>query len=240
MAIKIAAVGDIHVGRSSFVTYTQLFEEIAKKADILMMCGDLTHNGLPQEAEQLSKQLSSIRIPKLAVLGNHDHHQHKQTEIKQILRSGGIIFVDDEPYQHTTIGFTGVKGFGGGFGSHTLGMFGEEEMKDFAREAIAQAEALEVNLEELEHEKVAKKIVLLHYSPIVETIKGEPLEIYPFLGTSRLEEVIDRFRVSYVFHGHAHFGSAMGNTRTGVPVYNVSIPVREKISQEYPFLIIEA
>lgn len=239
MSLRIGAIADIHVGRSSFLSYANIFNAIGIHADVLLLCGDLTHNGYPQEAEKLVQELSGCTIPKLAVLGNHDFHQNKQQEIKNILRNGGIICVDDEPFEFKQIGFTGVKGFGGGFGLHMLGMFGEEEMKDFAREAIAQAEALEVHLEELEHERITKKVVLTHYSPIVDTIVGEPLEIYPFLGTSRLEEVIDRFHVASVFHGHAHFGSPEGKTLTGVPVYNVSLPVREKISKKMPYMVVE-
>lgn len=239
MKLRIAAMADIHVGKNSFTSYTDTFKAIGTKAEVLLLCGDLTHNGFPEEAKKLVDQLKECSIPKLAILGNHDYHQNKQEEIKKILQAGGVVLVDDEPFKMQKIGFTGIKGFGGGFGSHTLGMFGEEEMKDFAREAIAQAEALEVNLEQLEKEQVIKKIVLLHYSPIIDTLKGEPLEIYPFLGTSRFEEVIDRFNVTYVFHGHAHFGSPEGKTLKNIPVYNVSIPIMKKLFKDAPYRILE-
>lgn len=237
--IKIAALADIHVGKfiHPHASYEEVFEMVGHDADVFLMCGDLTDHGLPGEAERLVKYLQACTIPKIAVLGNHDCTRGYQNEITQILEEGGVNVLGEKVFEYDSIGFAGVKGFGGGFGQHMLGSFGEGIIKDFVREAINEAEQLEISLDYIG--RYAKKVVLLHYAPISQTNKGEPPEIYPFLGSSRFEEVVDRHDVSVVFHGHAHYGTHMGKTTRGIPVFNVSWPIMQKINAKKPYKVFE-
>ncbi len=237
--VKIAALADTHVGK--FIhpqnNYEEVFEAVGQDADILLIGGDLTDHGLPEEAKQLVTYLKKCTIPKAAVLGNHDYTRGNQEEIVHILEEGGVNVLGEKIFEFDSVGFAGVKGFGGGFGKHMLGSFGEDIIKDFVKETIDEAEQLEISLDYIG--RYEKKVVLLHYAPIPATNKGEPLEIYPFLGSSRFEEVVDRHEVSVVFHGHAHFGSTEGKTLKGIPVYNVSWPIMQKISPKRPYKVIE-
>lgn len=236
-SVKIAAISDIHVTERSHAKYQELFRRISKEADVLLFCGDLTDHGHVEEAEVLKSELQACTIPKIAVLGNHDFETGHQEEIKSILRSGDLILLEDEEYMYEDIGFAGVKGFGGGFGKFMLGAFGEKATKAFVDEAVYEQEQLEVHLDKIDH--MNKKVVLLHYSPTPTTLTGEPLEIYPFLGSTRLEEAIDRYDVSVVFHGHAHYGSPEGKTMKGIPVYNVAYPLMQKHFPDKPYRLIE-
>jgi uncharacterized protein len=174
------------------------------------------------------------KIPVIGVLGNHDHHTNQIDELKKILASAKFKFLDDEIFNYKDIGFAGVKGYGGGFGRFMLGLFGEEATKAFVSEAVNEALRLENALKRL---KTEKKVVVMHYSPIQETIEGEPLEIQPFLGCSRFAEVIDRFEgIQCVVHGHAHFAEHAGHTGKGVPVYNVSYEVLKKSNNQTYFM----
>jgi Icc-related predicted phosphoesterase len=230
--VRIAAVADVHCSTSSQGYFQNFFSQITERADVLLLGGDLTNYGHPQEAQVLVKELTaSVKIPVLAVLGNHDYESGKAESLTQILTDGGIIVLDGDSREIHGIGFAGVKGFGGGFGDHTLQGWGEPAIKDFVNEAVREALKLESALARLE---TAHRIALLHYAPIVGTVMGEPPEIYPFLGSSRLEEPIDRFRVTAVFHGHAHRGTPSSRTRGGVPVYNVAIPVLQKSFPDKP------
>ena len=233
--IRIAALSDIHVTERSHNKYQDLFSVISQKADILALSGDLTDHGLVSEAEILNAELVACTIPKVAVLGNHDYENGQEEEIKHTLRSAGVNLLEDEEFIFEDVGFAGVKGFGGGFGKFMLGSFGEKAMKAFVEEAVQEAEKLELSLSKVDHTE--KKVVLMHYSPTPTTLTGEPLEIFPFLGSSRLEEVIDRYEVSAVFHGHAHFGSLEGKTTKGIPVYNVAFPLLQKHTPKTPYKI---
>lgn len=235
--IKIAAIGDTHVTERSVGMYQTLFQEISSKADILLLCGDLTDHGLPHEAEILKTELHACTIPKIAVLGNHDHNNNQEDEIREILRSGEVVFVEDEAFVFQNIGFTGVKGFSGGYGKYILGAFGEKALKVFVDEAIAEAEMLERNITRIEN--MQKIVVLSHYSPTPSTLKGESPEIFPFLGTSRLEEVIDRYDIAAAFHGHAHYGTPEGKTLKNTPVYNVAYPLMQKTFPDNPYRLVE-
>ncbi len=235
--LRIAAIGDIHVTETSQGKYQKLLKDIESAADVLVLCGDLTDHGNPIEAKILRDELKNCIIPKLAVLGNHDHEFGKAEEVKKILQDGGIIMLDDETFQVNNVGFAGVKGFGGGFGQQMLTAFGEKAIKDFVDAGMLEVKQLEIGLAKLQDTK--HKVVALHYSPIRATNEGENLEIYPYLGSSRLEEVIDRFLVSYVFHGHAHHGSHYGKTTKGAEVFNVSMPLMNKINDAKPFKVIE-
>ena len=236
-AVRVAALGDLHFGKTSQGVFQHLFAQVSEQADILLLCGDFTDYGLPEEARDLVKDIStSLRLPVLAVLGNHDYHSGHQQQIGDILREAGVFVLDGDSHDVMGIGFAGVKGFGGGFGPRALGPWGEEMYKRFVHEAVEEALKLESALARL---RTPHRIVLLHYSPVQETVEGEPLEIYPFLGSSRLEEPINRYSVSAVVHGHAHRGQPTGHTTGGVPVYNVSLPLMTRLSPDRPFRILE-
>ena len=236
--LRIAAVADIHVKKSSAGALQPLFANVTENADVLLLCGDLTDYGTVEEARILAKDITStLRIPAIAVLGNHDLESNQEKEVVQILTDAGVVVLDGDSYELHGVGFAGVKGFGGGFGRRALGAWGEKIIKDFVHETINESLKLESALARL---RTPQKIALLHYSPIQATIGGEPLEIAAFLGSSRLEEPLDRYRVNAVFHGHAHRGSPQGRTKGNAPVYNVAMPVlAAAFPGEQPVRIIE-
>jgi len=235
--VRVAALGDTHCTKTSQGVFQPLFSRIAESADILLIAGDLTDYGLPDEARVLAKELAPLRIPRAAVLGNHDLESGKADEVRQILTDAGLVVLDGDACELQGIGVAGVKGFGGGFGKRALGPWGESIIKQFVREAVDEALKLEAALARL---RTTQLITLLHYSPIQKTVEGEPLEIYPFLGSSRLEEPIGRYPVSLVVHGHAHRGQLEGTTQTGVPVYNVSMPLlKRSFADQPPFRVFE-
>ena len=236
--VRIAAIGDLHFGRTTPPgSLHPLFAQISDSADILVLCGDLTDYGLAEEARAFVKELSpAVKIPIVAVLGNHDFESNQQAEIAHILKDSGVTVLDGETCEVHGIGFAGIKGFAGGFGRRALGPWGEEIIKRFVHEAVDEALKLESALARLRNEHL---VVLLHYAPIQGTVEGEPLDIYPFLGCSRLEDPITRFPVSAVFHGHAHHGAPEGRTRTNVPVFNVSASLMREVFPERPFRLIE-
>lgn len=222
----IAALGDIHMNASQHGKWKSKFEDISHKAKVLLLCGDLTDTGDEEEADLLIAELQSITIPVLAVLGNHDYEKGRQKQIRQILTDNKITVLDGEATVIENIGFAGVKGFGGGFDRYMLSMFGEDGMKSFVQEAVNESLLLDRALARLEQEHAAiKKVALLHYAPIAETVYGEPEQIYPFLGSTHLVEPLQRRKVSAAFHGHAHAGKFKALSPTGVPIYNVAVPV---------------
>jgi Icc-related predicted phosphoesterase len=226
--VRLAAVGDLHYAKGSQGAMQGLFSQCADAADILLLCGDLTDFGLAEEARVLAKDLTSVKIPIVAVLGNHDYESGQETEITEILTTAGVRMLDGDTVEFSGVGFAGVRGFCGGFGRGALGPWGESVVKAFVQEAVQEALKLESALQRLRTEH---KIVLLHYSPVRDTVEGEPPEIFAFLGSSRLEEPLTRLGATAVFHGHAHRGSPEGKTSTGVPVYNVAHQV---LSASYP------
>ena len=235
--VRIAALGDLHCTRSSAGKFQALFTQISESADLVLLAGDLTDTGQPDEARILARELSALRIPGVAVLGNHDFECGHQQEVSQILTDTGLNVLDGEACEINGIGIAGVKGFCGGFGTAALGPWGEPTVKQFVHEAVNEALKLEASLARL---RSKRQVVLLHYSPIRETVEGEPLEIYPFVGSSRLEEPITRFPVSIVVHGHAHRGRHEGRTKNNVPVYNVSLPLLNRVFPgRPPFLVLE-
>jgi Icc-related predicted phosphoesterase len=237
--VRIAAVGDIHLGRAEYGPPIQaLLGPVPERADLLALCGDLTDRGDPEEGRQLGRALATIGVPVVAVLGNHDHESGKVPELTQILRDAGVQVLDGgDAVEIHGVGFAGVKGFAGGFGRRALGPWGEEIIKLFAREAVEQALKLETSLSKL---RTDRRVVLLHYSPIVGTVEGEPREIYPYLGSSRLEEPLIRYPVDVVFHGHAHHGTLEGTTVGGVTVYNVSLALLHRsFPHDPPFRVVE-
>ena len=235
--MRIAALADIHCNNSSHDLLRPLFAQMARSADIVLLCGDLVDYGLPDEAAILAKEIVNLKIPVLAVLGNHEYESGKQEEVRKILSDAGANVLDGDAREVLGIGFAGVKGFGGGFGERALGPWGEDMIKQFVHEAISEALKLECALARLRSEK---RVVLLHYAPIQATVVGEPAEIFPFLGSSRLEEPLNRYPVSAVFHGHAHRGTPEGKTKTDVPVYNVAMKLLQNSFPHQPaFRVLE-
>jgi Icc-related predicted phosphoesterase len=235
--LRVAAIGDIHVSKTSQGAFQPLFTQINSSADVLVLCGDFTDYGLPEEAHILARELTAIKIPVIAVLGNHDFEGGRQQEIRAILTDAGVTVLDGEATEIEGVGFAGVKGFCGGFGRGALGPWGEHVIKQFVQEAVDESLKLEAALARL---RTPQRIAVLHYAPIRATVEGEPLEIFPYLGSSRLEEPINRYRVTAVFHGHAHRGAPEGRTATGVPVYNVAMPLLTRTNPERPpYLIVE-
>jgi len=236
--LRIAAIGDLHVSKHSQGTLQPLFSQISEDADVLLLCGDFTDYGLPDEARVLARELTAaMKVPVIAVLGNHDYEGGKPQEIREILSDAGVTVLDGEATELHGVGFAGVKGFAGGFGRGALGPWGEHAIKAFVQEAVDEALKLEAALARL---RTQTRIALLHYSPVRATVEGEPPEIFAYLGSSRLEEPINRYRVSAVFHGHAHRGAPEGRTSTGIPVHNVAMPLLLRTNPNRPpFLIVE-
>ena len=236
--LRIAAIADIHVKKSSAGTLQPLFAQASEQADVMLLCGDLTDYGTLEEGRILAKELTSaLRIPAIGVLGNHDCESNQEKDLVEMLTDAGVIMLDGDSYELHGVGFAGVKGFAGGFGRRALGAWGEQIIKNFVHEAIEEALKLEAALARL---RTPQKIGVLHYSPIQATVNGEPPEIIAFLGSSRLEEPLDRYRVNAVFHGHAHRGSPEGRTKGNAPVYNVAMPVlASAFPSAPPFRVIE-
>jgi Icc-related predicted phosphoesterase len=236
--VRIAAVGDLHYGKTSQGSLQTLTTTIADaEADVLLLCGDLTDYGLPDEARALAKELvGGVKIPIIAVLGNHDYESGAVTEVVAALREASVTVLDGETAEIRGIGFAGVKGFAGGFGRGVLGPWGEEATKRFVHAAVDETLKLETALARL---RTPTRVALLHYSPIQGTVEGEPREIFPYLGCSRLEEPLVRYAVSIVFHGHAHNGALEGRTTGNAPVYNVSLPLLRRLTPEQPFRIVD-
>lgn len=225
---RIAATSDIHYGKNSAGKMRELFTTASESADVVLICGDLTDYGHANEAKLLAEDLRRYaRVPVFAVLGNHDFESGEPQAVREILENAGVKIFDGECCELDGVGFAGVCGFGGGFGARMLSAWGEPIIKSFVQEAVDQALKLEQALARLHTEH---RVVLLHYAPIAETVAGEPLEIFPFLGSSRLEGPLNRFNVTVAFHGHAHNGAAEGRTMMGVPVFNVAAPVLAKIN----------
>ncbi|HTL76242.1 MAG TPA: metallophosphoesterase [Casimicrobiaceae bacterium] len=235
--VRFAAVGDIHCKKDSAGAFRELFAQASDAADALLLCGDLTDYGLPEEARVLASELGAAKVPIVAVLGNHDFESDAQNDVRNILADAGVHVLDGEACEIHGVGIAGVKGFAGGYGRATLGSWGERSIKTFVNEAIQEALKLESALAKL---RTAERLAVLHYSPIEATVQGEPIEIFPFLGTSRLEEPLIRYPVSTVLHGHAHRGSPEGRTVNGTPVYNVALPLLKRTYPDRPaFRLIE-
>src|ERR1044072_7060310 len=238
--MTVAAIGDLHVTEDSVAPYREVFAEISRVADVLVLCGDLTNFGRTSEAEILAEDIRTCAIPVLGVLGNHDSECGQPEEVTRILHEAGMTILDEQAIEIDVVGFAGVKGFMGGYGRGELAPFGEPidkgfmggdarcELapfgepiaKAFVDEAMNEARKLENGLRSLRTER---SVAVLHYSPVVDTLEGEPLEICQYLGSARWAHAIDRFdHVKAVVHGHAHHGSYEGKTGGGTPVYNLA------------------
>jgi Icc-related predicted phosphoesterase len=218
--MRIAAIGDLHVRETDTHPFRELFAEVSQRARILVLAGDLTDFGKTREAEILCEDLQACSIPVVAVLGNHDYECGQPEVIIQHLRGAGVTVLDGDAYEVEGVGFAGVMGCPGGFGRFMLSSFGEPAIKTFVHAQAEEALKLENAMRMV---RGRRTFVVLHYSPIPETLAGEPAEIMPFLGSSRMAEVIDRFEdVAAVVHGHAHRGAHFGRTLRGAPVWNVA------------------
>jgi Icc-related predicted phosphoesterase len=219
--VRVAAVGDFHCGEKDGGMYREAFARVNDQADILLLAGDLTRRGTQAEIDVVCGELRDVRIPILAVLGNHDYESGTPEKVNEALRARGVHLLDEAPFElNEHVGFAGVKGYMGGFGRYTLTAFGEHETKAFVNTTLDEVQKLEYALRRL---STPIRVVLLHYAPIMDTVMGEPEQIFPFLGNDRLLEPIDRFKAAVVFHGHAHHGTFAGRTPAGVPVFNVSL-----------------
>jgi Icc-related predicted phosphoesterase len=230
--LNLAAIGDLHCTKTSTGKLSGVLSAVSGRADVLLLCGDLTDNGTAEEARVLAGELSkSVTIPKLAVLGNHDYESGHCDEVRKILSEVGVVVLDGDAVVIQGVGFVGVKGFAGGFGRRMLEPWGEPLIKKFVQESVLESTKLESALAKL---RVDTRVVLLHYSPVESTVLGEAPEVLPFLGCSRLEEPLNRHGVTAVFHGHSHYGSPEGRTREGCPVYNVAAPLLKRLHPELP------
>src|SRR3954469_361194 len=229
--MRIAATADLHYSAQTLGILKEQLGKVRDEADVLIIAGDLTNFGRPEEMEPLVNVLVRLRIPTIAVLGNHDYECGKENELIRMMTSEGIKVLDGTGYERDGVGFAGTKGFLGGFGSGVFNAFGEPEVKRFVQAALDETMKLERALMQLRAEK---RVVVIHYSPIMETVRGEPEQIFPYLGSSRLAEVIDRHGAHMIIHGHAHHGSPDGKTTAGIPVYNVALAVNQ--SQQPPLV----
>lgn len=234
--LRVAAVGDLHVGEAHDRPHRELFDRVHEDADVLCLCGDLTNFGKVREVEILLEDIRGCKIPIVGVLGNHEHECGLVDEVTGMLRDAGVQMLTGQAFEIDGVGFAGGKGFIGGFGRYMLSPFGEAAIKTFVREAVEDANLIENSIRMLRTER---SVVVLHYSPVVDTVMGEPPEIHPFLGSSRLGETIDRYdNISLVVHGHAHRGQPEGRTTKGVPVYNVALPVLRTLG-DTPYRVFE-
>jgi Icc-related predicted phosphoesterase len=234
--LRVAAIGDLHVMEDSVAPYRELFTEISGAADVLVLCGDLTNFGKTSEAEILAEDIRACSIPVLGVLGNHDYECGQPDKVCEILHQAGMTVLDEQAHEIDGVGFAGVKGFIGGYGRGELAPFGEPILKAVVDEVMNESRKLENQLRTLRTER---SVAVLHYSPVVATIEGEPPEIFQYLGSQRLCDPIDRFdHVKAVVHGHAHHGSYEGRTPLGKPVYNVAQFVLKPLTGK-PYAILE-
>jgi Icc-related predicted phosphoesterase len=234
--MRIAAVADLHFSPQSYDRIRDTMSRVRDEADVLVLAGDLTNYGRPEEMESLLNAVVRLRLPVIAVLGNHDYESGHQAELIKMMTNEGVKVLDGTGYERDGVGFAGTKGFLGGFGRGVLTAFGEPEVKAFVQAAIDETMKLERALSQL---RSPKTVVVLHYAPVPDTVKGEPAEIFPYLGSSRLAEVVDRHQADLVLHGHAHHGAPDGKTTAGVPVANVALSLLQAQSPPRAFRVFD-
>lgn len=234
--MRIAAVGDLHCRADTRRNIAVALRGADQEAEVLLLAGDLTDHGTPEEATWLAEELSQIKMEKCAVLGNHDFESGQEAAVTKILCDAGVHVLDGDAWELNDFGVAGVKGFAGGFDQAQLQRFGEAAMKGFVDACIAEELKLEKALFRL---RTRHRIALLHYSPCRQTLEGEPLEIFPFLGATRLSGPVDQLRPNLAFHGHAHRGTLRGATGGGVPVYNVALPVLRRMEKPVGYLVVD-
>jgi Icc-related predicted phosphoesterase len=234
--MRIAATADIHFSPQSYDRIREPLSRVRDEADVLVIAGDLTNYGKPEEMHSLLNALVRLRIPIVAVLGNHDYESNQEQELMRLMTAEGIKVLDGSSYERDGVGFAGAKGFIGGFGRGVLTAFGEKEIKSFVQASIDETMKLERALSMLRTPKI---VIVTHYAPIAETVNGEPMEIWPYLGSSRLSEVIDRHGAVLALHGHAHHGKPDGKTTAGVPVHNVALSLLLAHNGGKPYRVFE-
>lgn len=234
--MRIAATADIHFSPQSYDRIREPLAQVREEADVLVIAGDLTNYGRPDEMTSLLNALVRLRVPIVAVLGNHDYESGQEQELIRMMTAEGIKVLDGSSYERDGVGFAGTKGFLGGFGRGMLTAFGEKETKSFVQASLDETMKLERALTMLRAQKI---VIVTHYAPVAETVHGEPPEIWPYLGTSRLAEVIDRHGAVLALHGHAHHGNPDGKTTAGVPVHNVALSLMLSHNGGKPYRVFE-
>ncbi len=234
--MRIAATADLHFSPQNYDRIREQMNRVRDDADLLVIAGDLTNYGRPPEMESLLNALVRIRVPIVTVLGNHDYESGKHEELMQMMTAEGIKVLDGTGYERDGVGFAGTKGFLGGVGRGILTAFGEPEVKAFVQASVDEALKLERALSQLRTEK---RVIVIHYAPIGDTIRGEPAEIFPYLGNSRLAEVADRHGANLILHGHAHHGAPDGKTTAGIPVYNVALHILQQQNPPVPYRVFD-
>jgi Icc-related predicted phosphoesterase len=234
--MRIAATADLHFSPQSYDRIREPLAQVRDEADVLVIAGDLTNYGKPEEMHSLLNALVRLRIPIVAVLGNHDYESSCEQELMKMMTSEGIKVLDGSSYERDGVGFAGAKGFIGGFGRGVLTAFGEKEVKAFVQASLDETLKLERALSMIRTEKI---VIVTHYAPICDTVIGEPQEIWPYLGSSRLAEVIDRHGAKMALHGHAHHGRLDGKTTAGVPVHNVALTLLLQHNGGKPYRVFE-
>jgi Icc-related predicted phosphoesterase len=235
--IRVAAAADLHCRQDDHGRFRQFVRQVNSMAEILLLCGDLTDRGTVDDAQTLAEELSALRVPCAAVLGNHDYDHGSSKQIVEILAKVNVRCLDGDRFVfEKVLGVAGIKGFGGGFENATLQAFGEPQIKDFVQAAVSESLKLETALGQL---VTPKKVVIMHYAPIAATTEGEIPELRPFLGSSRLAGPVNRYGADAIFHGHSHHGSPRGKTDKGVPVYNVAMPLLKEHTPEQRFVLLE-
>jgi len=234
--MRIAATADLHYSPQSYDHIREPLAHVRDEADVLVIAGDLTNYGKPQEMHSLLNALVRLRLPIIAVLGNHDYESSCEEELMKMMTDEGIKVLDGSSYERDGVGFAGAKGFIGGFGRGVLTAFGEKEIKAFVQASLDETLKLERALSMIRTEKI---VIVTHYAPISETVVGEPQEIWPYLGSSRLAEVIDRHGAKLALHGHAHHGKPDGKTSGGVPVHNVALSLLMQHNGGKPYKVFD-
>lgn len=235
--MRIAAVGDLHCRADTRPAVAAALDGVDGEAECLLLAGDLTDHGTAEEAAWLAEELGRFDLPRIAVLGNHDYEAGQEQVVRQKLTEVGVKVLDGEPVAlGEELGVAGIKGFAGGFEHAQLQRFGEPVLKQFVDACISEELKLENALFQL---RTRTRVALLHYAPCRATLEGEPLEIFPFLGATRLSGPLDQLRPAFAVHGHAHRGILRGATRGGVPVYNVALPVLRRLDKPVGFFVID-
>jgi len=232
--MKVAAVADIHLKAEDHEKNVHQFSMVNELADVLVIAGDFTNHGMPDEMRGCLSVLEHVHIPIIAVLGNHDHESGHQDELAGMLRLAGVHLLDGQCHEVDGVGFAGTKGFCGGFAPYELMPFGENGIKTFVEIAEREAIKLDYGLAQL---NTPTKIAITHYAPISETVVGEPEPIFPFLGSSRLQRALDRHKPALALHGHAHKGTFCAESTTGTRIFNVALHILRQRGEEHPFTI---
>jgi Icc-related predicted phosphoesterase len=234
--MRLAAVADIHLKQQDHEKNVRAFAPVNELADALVIAGDFTDHGLPEEMRVCLAVIERIHVPIVAVLGNHDHESGHQDELAGMLRVAGVHLLDGHCFEIDGVGFAGTKGFAGGFAPYELMPFGEGGIKNFVEIAEREAIKLDYGLEQL---KTTIKIAVTHYAPIKDTVAGEPEPVFAFLGSSRLERALDKHKPNLALHGHAHHGTFQGKSNAGVKVCNVALAVLRQRGELNPFTLFE-